>query len=55
VTGIEQDPEMARIAEQYCDRMILADVEELDLANLGKFDAIVLGDVLEHLRDLHGS
>jgi len=41
---------MARIAEQYCQRMILADVEDLDLSNLGQYDAIVLGDALEHLR-----
>jgi len=41
---------MARIAEQYCHRMILADVEELDLSELGQYDAILLGDVLEQLR-----
>ncbi len=51
VTGIEQDPEMARIAEQHCQRMIFSDVERLDFAELGKYDAIVLGDVVEHLSD----
>jgi glycosyltransferase involved in cell wall biosynthesis len=50
VTGIEHDHQMARIAGQFCHRMIQADVEELDLSDLGQFDAIVLGDVLEHLR-----
>src|SRR6266540_3896795 len=29
VTGIEQDPEMAKIAEQHCHRMIVGDVEHL--------------------------
>lgn len=51
VTGIEQDPEMAKIAEQHCARMIRGDVESLDLAQLGTYDAIIVGDVIEHLRD----
>jgi len=51
VTGIEQDPDMARIAEKYCDRMIVSDVESMDLSELGTYDAIILGDVVEHLRD----
>jgi glycosyltransferase involved in cell wall biosynthesis len=51
VTGIEQDPEMARIAEQYCKQMIVGDVGNLDLSRLGKYDAIIVGDVVEHLRN----
>ena len=51
VTGIEQDPQMAQIAQQHCDKMITADVEHLDFSQLGKYDAIVLGDVVEHLRN----
>ena len=51
VTGIEQDPEMARIAKQHCHRMIQADVESLDFSELETYDAIILGDVVEHLRD----
>jgi len=50
VTGIEQDPEMARIAAHHCHRMIVGDVEQLDYSNLETYDAIVLGDVVEHLR-----
>ena len=51
VTGIEQDPEMAKVAEPHCQRMIVGDVESLDFSQLGSYDAIVLGDVVEHLRD----
>lgn len=51
VTGIEQDPEMARIAVKYCQKMIVGDVESMDLSGLGTYDAIILGDVVEHLRN----
>jgi glycosyltransferase involved in cell wall biosynthesis len=51
VTGIEQDAEMAKAAELHCARMIVGDVESLDFSQLGMYDAIVLGDVVEHLRD----
>lgn len=51
VTGIEQDPEMASIAAKYCSKMIVGDVESMDLSQLGKYDAIILGDVVEHLRN----
>ena len=42
---------MARIAEKYCSRMIVGDVESMELSQLGTYDAIILGDVVEHLRD----
>jgi glycosyltransferase involved in cell wall biosynthesis len=51
VTGIEQDPDMAEIARQHCRELIVCDVEKLDFAELGQYDAIVFGDVLEHLRN----
>ena len=54
VTGIEIDPEAARQAEKLCERVIVGDVENLDLgAELDEadFDVIVFGDVLEHLKD----
>jgi O-antigen biosynthesis protein len=54
VTGIEIDPEAAWQAEKYCERVIVGDVEDLDLSgNLGDepFDVILFGDVLEHLKD----
>jgi len=50
VTGIEQDEQMAELATSHCHRMVVGDVENLDLSELGKFDAVILGDVVEHLR-----
>jgi glycosyltransferase involved in cell wall biosynthesis len=51
VTGIEQDAQMAEIARQHCDNLLVGDVETMDISDLGHYDAIIFGDVLEHLRD----
>jgi glycosyltransferase involved in cell wall biosynthesis/precorrin-6B methylase 2 len=51
ITGVEQDPAMAEIARPYCREMIVGDMETIDLSTVGRFDAIVFGDVLEHLRN----
>ena len=54
VTGIEIDPKAARRAEEYCERVMVGDVESLDLGeelDEGSFDVIIFGDVLEHLKD----
>ncbi len=54
VTGIEADPRAARQAEESCAEVIVGDIETLDLSSeLEKesFEVIVLGDVLEHLKD----
>jgi 2-polyprenyl-3-methyl-5-hydroxy-6-metoxy-1,4-benzoquinol methylase len=54
VVGIELDPTMAVKAEQFTERMIVGDIDRLDLGvELGEesFDAVVAADVLEHLRD----
>jgi 2-polyprenyl-3-methyl-5-hydroxy-6-metoxy-1,4-benzoquinol methylase len=51
VTGVEQDPEMAQVAAEHCREMIVGDIESLNLDGLGKYDAIVFGDILEHLRN----
>jgi O-antigen biosynthesis protein len=54
VTGIEIDPKSARRAEEHCERVIVGDVESLDLGkelDEGSFDVIIFGDVLEHLKD----
>ena len=42
---------MADIARRYCTRMLEGNVETLDFDELGRYDAILLGDVLEHLRN----
>ena len=57
VTGLEIDPEAAKQASRYCDRMIVGDVEELDLEETfpaDRFDVVIFGDVLEHLVDPEG-
>jgi O-antigen biosynthesis protein len=53
VTGIEIDQEASSIAQQYCDPMIVGDIELLNLEEIFKtvsFDVIICGDVLEHLK-----
>jgi 2-polyprenyl-3-methyl-5-hydroxy-6-metoxy-1,4-benzoquinol methylase len=54
VVGVERDPGYARDAEGRLDRVVCADLDELarrpGLADdLGRFDALVAADVLEHL------
>jgi SAM-dependent methyltransferase len=54
VVGVELDAEAAQLAAVHTERVLVGDVEELDLeAELGgeRFDAILFADVLEHLRD----
>jgi O-antigen biosynthesis protein len=54
VVGIEVDPELAAVASRFCERMIVGDLDLLDLqAELGseRFDVILAADVLEHLKD----
>jgi len=53
VVGVELDAEAARQAEAFAERVHVADVDRRPLSELerGPFDVIVLGDVLEHLRD----
>lgn len=52
ITGIEIDEDAALIASQYCNRMIIGDVEALDFEKnfeSSSFDVILCGDILEHL------
>ena len=51
VTGIELDAQMAEIARPYCRDMFVENIEEMDTTRLGHYDAIIFGDVLEHLRN----
>jgi 2-polyprenyl-3-methyl-5-hydroxy-6-metoxy-1,4-benzoquinol methylase len=53
VTGIEISEEAGQQARRYCERVIIGDIETLDLeSELGeeRFQAIIFADVLEHLR-----
>jgi len=54
VVGIELDPQMAGLAAQFCERVIVGDLDTIDLeSELGsdRFDVIVAADVLEHLKN----
>lgn len=53
VVGVEIDPVAAAEAERFAERVHVLDldVEALSTVEHGVFDVIILGDVLEHLRD----
>jgi 2-polyprenyl-3-methyl-5-hydroxy-6-metoxy-1,4-benzoquinol methylase len=54
VVGIESDEQAAAEAAAVLERVVVADLEQVDLVaefGAGVFDAIVYGDVLEHLAD----
>ncbi|NTW58570.1 MAG: glycosyltransferase [Nitrospirae bacterium] len=54
--GVELSPEAAEVARQYLDKVIVADIESVDLnaahgLQYGEFDLLIALDVLEHLYD----
>jgi methionine biosynthesis protein MetW len=55
VTGVEADPVAAERARAQCEGVVVGDIEDAacrdELAALAPFDVVLLGDVLEHLRD----
>lgn len=54
VVGVELDPEAAKLAERWCELVVVGDLDHLDLGltfENRQFDVVVAGDVLEHLRD----
>ncbi len=53
VTGLERDPALASLSRPLCRRMVVGNIEDLDLdAEVPEeFDVILCGDVLEHLTD----
>jgi methionine biosynthesis protein MetW len=55
VMGLELSPDAAAHARERLDAVVEADLDQLDALPFapGSFDAMVFGDVLEHLRDPH--
>jgi len=54
VTAIEIDPIAAERASSFCDKVIVGDLDRLDLdceLDSARFDVIIAADVLEHLRE----
>jgi len=54
VSGLEHDEKAAEAARPHLERLVIGDLETMDLAEAfgdERFDVIVFGDVLEHLRD----
>jgi 2-polyprenyl-3-methyl-5-hydroxy-6-metoxy-1,4-benzoquinol methylase/glycosyltransferase involved in cell wall biosynthesis len=54
ITAIELDPVAADLAAASCERVIVGDLEQLDLneeLESGSFDVVIASDVLEHLKD----
>jgi 2-polyprenyl-3-methyl-5-hydroxy-6-metoxy-1,4-benzoquinol methylase len=51
VTCIEGNPTLAKMAQDKCHQMIVADLDRQLPVLEGRFDVIVYGDILEHLRN----
>lgn len=52
VTGIELDPLAAERAREFCDEVLVGDAETIELPfEPARFEAIVCGDLIEHLRE----
>ena len=54
VTGVEINSDAAKIAEQYCKKVVVTDLDIKSISGIlptEEFDVAVFGDVLEHLRN----
>jgi O-antigen biosynthesis protein len=54
VTGVEINTDAAKVAEKYCERVIIADLDFVSVTDIlpcQMFDVAVFGDILEHLRN----
>lgn len=53
VDGVEISPEMAESARKYCQKMVIGDLDQLDLERYfqkKRYDRVILADILEHLK-----
>jgi len=54
VVGVEMNPDSAAIAREYCEDVIVSDLDAgslLELFPSDRFDIAIFADILEHLRD----
>jgi len=54
VVGIEVDEQMAKVAKEKLDKVIVGDIEKINLADYlvpNYFDCIIFADILEHLKN----
>ena len=54
VTGVEINQKAAKVAEKYCTRVVVADLDNISLSDIfadETYDVAIFGDVLEHLRN----
>jgi 2-polyprenyl-3-methyl-5-hydroxy-6-metoxy-1,4-benzoquinol methylase len=55
VIGLDMDERAAELARSFCEEVHVGDVETMELPfEPGTFDAVVCGDLIEHLRDPQG-
>lgn len=52
ITAIEIEKQNAKLAEKFCKKVFVENIETMDFSKIGKgFDAAIFGDVLEHLKN----
>lgn len=51
VVGLTISPSEAAIAQQFCDKVIVDDIESLSKLGDEKFDCIIMSHICEHLKD----
>lgn len=54
IVGVDINPEHAVMAREYCEDVLVADLDSVSLSDLfpvQRFDVAVFADILEHLRD----
>ncbi len=52
VDGMELDPVAAASAARVCERVVVGDLQQIDLDDLdGPYDVVLFGDTLEHIVD----